>query len=443
MRTLSAKLTAAQKSASINPLCKIVLTRAGQDTLTYDTDDLLRVRHFERLFSHTANVFIDDASAVLHGIDLEGYQGVLSYGAVTSDGDEYSATAPLWVVGQQRDSHPHTTLCSLELVGILDLLKHDVANASFSLASDDSDSAKTIIDSIADASIAPFDHCAAVTITYDTGYDGGDDLINDWVPADYFDVSFGESRLAAIIKLLSPTNCSLRIEDDGELHIFKPTISGESYDYEYSFTTGEHQFLSKRFRRRILFPNKVTVLNHPNQGEYTGSASDASASLIEKMKPYYFRGTSDAQCENLAEAILLRFQLDAQRGEVRLPFMNFGQEIMDYPNVTDSRTSDNIAGNVTWLSRNYGGGKMQMDLGFGKTPKIPLNDFVGGVGDDGTGGGGGSLAALYEYINQILDILDSKVSYEAFNKWYSDFIADAWFRKVTVVEQLLIPTWVL
>jgi len=38
--------------------------------------------------------------------------------------------------------------------------------------------------------------------------------------------------------------------------------------------------------------------------------------------------------------------------------------------------------------------------------------------------------------------MENFVTYDAFNKWYSDFIADAWFRKLTVVEQLLIPTWV-
>ena len=444
MRSLSATLLAAQKSEYIEfPLCKIALTRTGEDSYSYDGDDLLRVRHTERLFSHKANVFIDDNDAALHGIDLEGYQVVISYGATTTDGDEYSATAPLWVIGQQSDSHPYTTLCSLELVGTLDLLAHDKANAQYSIASDDSDTAKAILDSIADASIAPFDHCSAVTITYDTGYDGGDDLINSWVPADYFDVSFGESRLDAIIKILAPTNCCLRVEDDGELHIFKPTISGESYDYEYNFDAGEHNFLSKRYRRRIIFPNKVTVLNHPNQGENTGSATDASQTLIEKERYYYFRGTSNDQCESLAEAILLRFQLDAQEGEARIPIMNFGQEIMDYVNVTDPRTSDNIAGNITWLTRNYGGGKMEMDIGFGKQITIPLNEFAGGT--DGSGGGGsggtGSLAALYEYINEILDLLNNKVSYDDFNKWYSDFIANAWFRKLTVVEQLLIPTW--
>jgi len=83
-----------------------------------------------------------------------------------------------------------------------------------------------------------------------------------------------------------------------------------------------------------------------------------------------------------------------------------------------------------------------MDIGFGKQTSIPLNDFVGGGGDGAGGVGGGSLAGLYGYLNQILDILDSKVDIDAFNKWYSDFIADSWFRKLTVVEQLLIPTWV-
>ena len=87
---------------------------------------------------------------------------------------------------------------------------------------------------------------------------------------------------------------------------------------------------------------------------------------------------------------------------------------------------------------------MTMDIGFGKTVAIPLNDLSGVSGGGAATGGttSASLSALYEYINQILDVLDSKVDITAFNKWYSDFIADAWFRKLTVVEQLLIPTWV-
>jgi len=435
---LGAILTAAQKSAYINPLYKIVLTMAGEDTLTYTTSDILRIRHTERLFSHKANVFIDDSDLTLHGIDLEGYQGVLSYGANVSGTDYYSATAPLWVVGQQRDSHPDRTLCSLELVGILDLLNQDKANASYSLESDDSNTTKDLLDGIAAGTLAPFDHCSAVTITYDTGYDDGYDLINGFVPADYFNVSLGDSRLSKMLELLAPTNNVLRVENDGELHILKPTTSGASYDYEYNFDAGEHNFRSKRFRRRILFPNKITVMNHPNQGEYSGTASDDSASLIEKEKYYYFRGTSNAQCEDLAYAILLRFQLDAETGSARIPIPNFGKEIHDYVNITDSRTSDNIAGNVTHLTRNCGGGGMIMDFGFGKSSPIP---FVGMPGASG-GGDGGGMGAIYDYIQQILDILDGKVDIAAFNKWYSDFIADAWFRKVTVVEQLIIPSWV-
>jgi len=442
MRTLSDTLTAAQKSEGINPLCKIVLTRDGEETLTYDVDDLLRVRHTERLFSHTANVFIDDNSATLHSIDLEGYQGVLSYGAVTSEGEEYSATAPLWVVGQQRDSHPHTTICSLELVGILDLLDKDLANASYSLDSDDTNTTKDLIDGIAAGTLAPFDHCSAVTVTYDTGYDGGDNLINNFVPADYFNVNLGDSRLSKIIELLAPTNNVLRVENDGELHIFKPTTSGESYDYEYSLGDTYHNFLSKRFRRRIVFPNYVTVMNHPNQGTYTGHATDASQSLIEKRRTYYLRATSDAQCTSLAEAILLRFQLDAERGAARIPIMNFGAEVHDYINITDSRTSDSIAGNLTYLARNFGRGQVSMDFGFGKS-QIPLNDLTGVSGGvSSTSGVSPSMNAVYDYIEQILDILDGKVDINAFNKWYSDFISDAWFRKLIVVEQFRLPTWV-
>lgn len=442
MRLLSGtSLETVQKSRYIErPLCKIVLTDNG-NTYTYSTN-IISVRHTEMKYTHKAQVFLDDKDATIHGIDLEGFQGVLSYGATTSGVEEYDATAPLWVVGQQRDSHPHTTICSLELVGVMDLLAYDTANATYSQDSDDSNTVKDLLDGIAGGTLAPFDHCSAVTITYDTGYDGGDDMINNFVPADYFSVNLGDSRLSKIIELLQYTNNVMRVETDGELHILKPVTSSSSYNYEYRLPATYHNFLSKRFRRRIVFPNKITVKNHPNQGEYTGNAtSSTSYGLIPKERTYYARGTSNAQCKDIAEALIAKAEMDAEQGAARLHYMNFGAEVHDYVNIVDSRTSDERAGNMSWLTRNFGNGKLTMDFGFGKPSLIPLNDLAP-LGGDGVRGGAGNIAAIYDYLEQIIDILEGKVDIEAFNQWYSDFISDAWFRKLTVVEQLLIPTWV-
>lgn len=439
---LGATLTAAQKSRYIErPLYKIVLTDNG-NTYTYTTN-ILTGRHTEGKYTHKAQVFLDDYDAAIHGIDLEGFKGVLSYGATTSGGDEYSATAPLWVVGQQRDSHPHTTICSLELVGVPDLMARDHANASYSQDSDDANTIKDLMDGIAGGTLAPFDHCAAVTITYDTGYDGGNDLINNLVPADHFSVNLGDTRLQKMVELSQWTNNVMRFETDGEIHILKPVTTGTSYDYEYRLDATYHNFLSKRFRRRVVFPNKIIVMNHPNQGEYTGNAtSSTSYGLIPKERTFYYRATSNGQCEDIAEALILKAEMDSEQGSARLHYMNFGAEVHDYVNIVDSRISDNRAGNMSWLTRQFGNGKLGMDFGFGKPSMIPLNDLAPLGGDGGVGGGAGNIAAIYDYLDQILDILETVVTIDSFNQWYSDFIADAWFRKLTVVEQLLIPTWV-
>ena len=87
-----------------------------------------------------------------------------------------------------------------------------------------------------------------------------------------------------------------------------------------------------------------------------------------------------------------------------------------------------------------------MDFGFGKPSAIPLSQLMemaaaGGGGGGGVTGLGDAFDAIYEYLEQIIEILEGKVDIEAFNKWYSDFIANAWLRKLTVVEQLLIPSW--
>ncbi len=441
MRTLGAELTAAQKSRYIErPLCKMVLTDNG-NTYTY-TSNILSVRHTEMKYTHKAQVFLDDYDATIHGIDIEGFKGVLSYGAKVSGTDYYDATPPLWVVGQQRDSHQNTTIVSLELVGVMDLLGRDHANASYSQDSDDANTIKDLLNGIAGGTLAPFDHCAAVTITYDTGYDGGDNLINNLVPADYFSVNLGDTRLQKIVELVQYTNNVMRVETDGELHILKPVTTGTTYDYEYRLDDTYHNFLSKRFRRRIVFPNKITVKNHPNQGTYTGnSTSSTSYGLLPRERTYYARATSNAQCTNIAEAFILKAEMDAEQGSARLHYMNFGAEVHDYVNIVDSRISDNRAGNMSWLTRRFGGGKLTMDFGFGKPSLIPLNDLSPLGGDGGRGGTAANVGALYDYIEQILDLLGDMVTIDAFNQWYADFISDAWFRKLTVVEQLLAPTW--
>lgn len=569
MRTLTATELSNQKGRVVKPLIKIVLTH-NSTSYTYTSSRILKLKRSEKHWSQSAEVVLDDADKVLHGLDLEGFKGVISRGFTTSEGDEYSATAPLWVVGQQRDSYKGKLLCSLSLVGTLDLMAQDKALSRYTQDDDDSNTVKDLLDAIAGATLAPFSHCSAVTITYDSE----DALLDAFVPADYFTVAVGDTRLAKMKELLRYTACQIRVEDDEEIHVFVPVVSvtptvtlrpnaagdetnltpgtGNNYeqvdeevadeastyvynnkvssyqrdlyniptsaigtgtitkitlyfrvmnwgidgntvkgviksnstvtetaeknpysdfgnsvwgtysqdwttnpadsqpwewsdiadlqigvslkadathltyctqvyvevvvplDYEYRLEDTYHTFFSKRFRRRIVFPNKVTVAND----DYSGSATDASYSLIPKEEKKYMRVTSDAQCASLAAAILSNFQLDAEKGAAVIPFMNIGQEEYDYVLITDTRAGDTRAGNIGWFTEYYEKNKFSMSFGFGRASTLPLSDFAGLISSAGL-----SVANLlplieqsYDYIEQILSILEERAERISF-RW--------------------------
>src|SRR3990167_10904280 len=137
MRSLSSTLTSAQNQMRGKVIAKLVLDGG---TYTYYspggsnlTDNLWRISHPEAPWSQTAKVLIDDSNKVLAGLSLEGLSGVISYGYNTSAGDEYSATAPLRVKGQELISSGGTLQCLLDLYGIPDQLDDDHASASFSM----------------------------------------------------------------------------------------------------------------------------------------------------------------------------------------------------------------------------------------------------------------------------------------------------------------------
>ena len=489
MRTLSATLLAEQKKARYKPLLKIVLTKSGETTQGYDTSRILEKRHSEQPDSQIGQVLLNNSDGALTALNLRGYQGVISYGCYTgvtrtawvvntaysvddvvipttatgiqyictiagtshasteptwptslgvtvadstvtwaydgNTGDEYSPTAPLTVIGQQLYSAQGLLICALSLEGIPNLLGHDKANAEYAPTTSDTETVKDLIDAIAGATLACYNHCTAYTVTYDSE----DALIDVFQPKDSFKISLNETRLAKIKELLSYTKCVMRAEDDGELHIFVPkketstawiastayalrdqvipttpngyqyicttagtsgaseptwpiTIGGTvtdggtlvwtmSYDYRYELAVAaQHTFYNKTLRERIVIPNYVKVDSHPSHEEdYTGYAEDTeSSALLEKREYKYLRLSSDAQAVAIATAILAHYQWDAEEGHGTAP-MNAGAEVHDLVKITDSRQSDTRVGNIGYLRRHYqqtSGSPPSMGFGFGK-----------------------------------------------------------------------------
>jgi len=149
MRDISESLLRGQRARTIlgkNLLIKCDLSYTSVSTglieYSYTKTKIKQLSHTEQAFSHKAELLLEDTDKVLHGLDLEGYKAVLSYGLITRAGEEWVSTAPLWVVGQQRDSYRDKLECSLSLEGIFDRMGRHKAEATYTPDSGDTRTVK-------------------------------------------------------------------------------------------------------------------------------------------------------------------------------------------------------------------------------------------------------------------------------------------------------------
>lgn len=370
-------------------------------------------------------------------------------------GDEYSPRAPLKVEGQEFISSETLLQCRLYLVGLPNQMREDKAESAYTQESTDTNTLKTLITAIAAKTLSPYTNYPAVTYTfepvsasYPLGYD--DSIIDSFIPADYFSVSVNENRDDKIQELLNYTKCKRRAGSDGAMHVFLPTTSGTTYDYEYRlYVSSYHTFFQKNIRNRFVNPNKEVVASMPEQGSYSGSAtSAASYALAPKTHTTYRRLTSSAQGTLIAAAIIERYELNAERGSAVVP-MNCGQEIFDYIKVTDSSEGTTRTGNVQYIQRNCkiatenSDGYFNMTIRFGRVN----TQTIGGL-DTYAAGGAGVPQYLIDAINLMLD--DIRTLYENQDimvdnhKSLYDYLVpgtDVAFKKLTVAEQMIIPVW--
>ena len=376
-------------------------------------------------------MLVENYSNNLTSLSLEGYQGVISYGYRTSAGEEYSSAAPLKVKGQELINRNGMLSCLLDLYGIPDQLDDDHASASYTLTSGDTQTVKTLISAILGATLAPYSHCTAITVTYDSE----DSLIDTFKPADYFRISVGKTRLSCLKELLSYTKCVMRAEDDGEVHISSPTVSGLTYNYEYNddFAATSHGFYSKVYRNRLVLPNKLTVKSEDDHSPaYTGNATDAASyTLLPKEDFRTMRLTSNAQATAIAEAMIQKLQVESEKGN-GFASMNCGQEVHDYVKITDSVENDNRVGNIGYLTRYYEAGRFNFGFGFGDI-------YLAGLAGLSAPGGAGSTTtttsryATYEDLMEIYSILHGNIE-QAY-----DYLNKAVVPKWHVTQQMIIP----
>jgi len=274
-------------------------------------------------------------------------------------GDEYVARSPMKVDGQEFISSMTQLQCRLYLVGIPNQMREDKAESAYDQTDADTNTCKDLITAISAKTLAPYTNYSAVTYTfegvsasYPLGYDDG--IIDSYAPKDYFSVQVNENRDDKIQELLDYTKCKRRAGSDGAMHVFLPTLSGDTYDYEYRLeVSGYHTFFQKNLRNRFVNPNKEVVRSHPDHAtQWLGSDTSATSyALNKKIHTTYRRLASSAQGAAIADAIIERYELNAERGSAVVP-MNCGQELFDYIKVTDSSEVTTRTGNVQYIQEN-------------------------------------------------------------------------------------------
>lgn len=362
MRTLPPTLLAEQIKSTYTPVVKATLTRELVSH-TYSTPRILNLSHREAPFRQSADLLLDNSDGALTALDLQGFRTTMGYGFITPLGEELSDTPPLWVTAQELYSAKGKLTAELKLIGIPDLLALDRASESFIPLSTDTRSIKTLLTEMITASAPCFSHCVGYALTWGT-LDG---FINTFQPKDGFRIYTNGSRLAAIKRLLGYTHYVMRFTPAGGIHIFKPTISGATFDYEYTLDSG-HTFFSKAYRKTLVLPNFIRVESHPDDDPgFSGFAQDAEsiAAFGEVRRFVRTRLSSGAEATAIAEAIIGKERLNAEKGSADVP-MNVGQEVYDFIKVTDTRAGDSRTGNVGSIRRRYKGGSFDMRFALGR-----------------------------------------------------------------------------
>ncbi len=198
-----------------------------------------------------------------------------------------------------------------------------------------------------------------------------DPLLDVYQPKDSYRILEGQSRRDKINQLLGFTGSEYRAEADGKLHVFVPVTTGVVYDSEYSLAAG-HKFFSKAIRNALVVPNRVVVTSlKTDETEYSGAATSATSFALLPISDYIRTSlVSDAQGVSIAEAMISRLEVAAQRGAARVP-MNLGSEVFDYVKVNARNAEDaSRTGNLGSIKRSYKPGRRvalswRMDFGFG------------------------------------------------------------------------------
>lgn len=417
MRTLAADHTTAQKSNSHIPLYQIVV-----DGDTHKKDRILSIEESETPDSHLVTVVLDNSDKALDSEDYKGRQAIISLGEVDANAVERLSPLPkFYVMSTDLHSSENLLTATLSLIGEPNMLDLDKASQYLNGQNDGQDTIKDLLREVSGILMPPFTH----TTTWIPTFDSEDALLDVVQPKGSVNIHLNESKLSIINKLLRYTKVTKRLEDDGEIHFFVPTITGQDWvaatayvlldyvqpatrnnnftyrcttagtsggseptfpttaggtvndntvvwtavapDYEYELAVaGEHTFFKKVTRKPFVVPNSVQVASLPDDGDgFTGLRTDTSSSSIRLIREFWQQTlASSDQGDLIAAAKIEQYRLRNEAGSGEVP-MNVGAETHDWIKFTDSRQNDVRLGNIGYIERSIGPDKWVMRLGFG------------------------------------------------------------------------------
>jgi len=232
MRNLTSTLLDYQKK-KVPRLQRLSLTANDVDYTYYynnsGTNKIIGLDHTENGHFQSATVLLDNHKLELIDTDFLNLKAALGYGAPSASTDEYSDCAPLWVQAQKQitDLERRVIGIELQLEGAFNLMAKDSASADYTPEYDITDTVKTLMIAVAAGTLTCFSHVPEAH-KYTITWDDEDALADVVIPAESLRIKKGDNRYNIMVWLLSHFDGVMRMEGDGNIHIFVPITSTAS-----------------------------------------------------------------------------------------------------------------------------------------------------------------------------------------------------------------------
>ena len=339
---------------------------------TYEPGTIVYVTHSEDPYSGEATVGIKRTDW-WNGKNLAGYQIVIGYGYHTP-AHEWSPSPPLYVVAQHEVSKEGEALIELVCIDLWQKMDYHILGPD-PVTGDPKYMGGWIRDMTIQEIVTDLLSQMDPPMTFVLDSEDPDSLMSTYTPV--YLVEIGTSLRKVLRDLMAMTKNSLEI-------VSKPTGEGEYYytfevhskymdtaeasEYSYNRVGVLYSSFSNVRQHGLTIPNHIIFVDHlPTSGsdtyQHKGEAVDLeSVARIGRLYAVYSPPETgdtegitytDAECQQMAEAILARIQAETNQGRILVPH-DCARELYDVVDLDDTaRTGETFQGRVGGLIHTY------------------------------------------------------------------------------------------